>query len=154
MGAQNTKLVREIVRDSKDLIRARAGGGNGAGTLDQLVGRRQALEAEIKAVQAHKAELLARRNAAVQGIVRDYEARRQRAVEQLQSQQPLPATAAAAASAGAAVVSGGGGGSSGKGPGLPSPESLARRVEELRRGQEEAAVAAAAATGEAEGRKA
>ena len=130
MGAQNTKLIREIVRDSKDLLKAR---GNNA-TYEQLVGRRQALEEEIKAVQAHKAELLARRNAAVQGIVRDYEARRQRAVEQLQSQQPLPA--AASTGAGVAAVSGG---SSGKGPSLPSPETLVARVEELRRKEEAAA---------------
>lgn len=124
MGAQNTKLLQEVVWDSRALLQ-----GTSKDTLKQLVNRRKEMESELQQVVKHKEELLARRAAAVQSIVKDYEARRQRVVEQLQSsasQSPSATTAA-----GAVVRRAGSDGASS--PALPSPESLAGRVEELRR---------------------
>lgn len=123
MGAQNTKLLQEVVRDSRALIK-----GSSKDTLKQLVNRRKEMEAELQAVVKHKEELLARRAAAVQGIVKDYEARRQRVVDQLHS-------AAASPSAVHQVRSAASDGASS--PGLPSPESLLGRVEELLREEAE-----------------
>lgn len=130
MGAHNTKLLQEVVRDSRTLLQ-----GTSKDTLKQLVNRRKEMESELQQVVKHKEELLARRAAAVQCIVKDYEARRQRVLEQLQnsaSQSPSATTAA-----GAAVRRAGSDGASS--PALPSPESLAGRVEELRREEAEGA---------------
>lgn len=77
----------------------------------------------------HKEELLAQRAAAVQSITQDYHARRQRVLEQLQSQQPPPPSASAPAPSATT-------GSSST-PGLPRPEDLVRRVQELQQIQAE-----------------
>jgi len=94
-------------------------------THEQLVARRKEMEAELRAVVKHKEELLERRAAAVKAIVRDHEARRQRVVDQLQNAPPQP-SASSAASATAAV-------DGGASPGLPSPQMLLRRVQDLQR---------------------
>lgn len=82
---------------------------------------------QLLQVVKHKEELLARRAAVVQSIVKDYDNRRQRVVDQIQNQAAASSPSPNAAELASPPSSS---------PGLPSPEALLRRVQDLQQEQE------------------
>lgn len=112
------KMIKEIVVDAKAILQA----GN-KGSFEQVVARREDVQRQLLEVSKHKEELLKRRAAGVRAIVKEYEAKREVMLNNLQQSSspfgtPIPTSTTPGASS-----------SSSSGPiVLPSPDEVLARM--------------------------